>query len=123
MLKTFLSILIVSQGLLFAHCDGCGTHEHKSSGSLSGNVKYQGKVPKPKPLKMDADPVCGASHDGKIFSESFIVDDEMNLKNVLIWFKDINYNGDTDKTSAVINQKGCVYDPHVLGVMKDQKVP
>ena len=46
----------------------------------------------------------------------------MNLKNVLIWFKDINYNGDTDKTSAVINQKGCIYDPHVLGVMKDQKV-
>ena len=122
MLKTFLSILIVSQGVLFAHCDGCGTHEHKSAGSLSGNVKYQGKIPKPKPLKMDADPVCGASHDGKTFSESFIVDDEMNLKNVLIWFKDINYNGDTDKTSAVINQKGCVYDPHVLGVMKDQKV-
>ena len=122
MLKTFLLIIVISQGLLFAHCDGCGTHEHIPSGTLAGNVKYQGKVPKPKPLKMDADPACGASHDGRTFSESFIVDDEMNLKNVLVWLKNVNYSGDVTKMPAVIDQKGCIYDPHVLGVMKDQKV-
>ncbi len=122
MLKTFLSIIILSQGLLFAHCDGCGTHEHKSAGSLSGNVKYQGKVPKPKPLKMDADPVCGASHDGRPFSESFIVDENMNLKNVLVWLKDVNYQGGVEEKPAIIDQKGCIYDPHVLGVMRNQKV-
>ena len=122
MLKTFLSIIIVSQGFLFAHCDGCGPHEHKSGGTLIGNVKYQGKVPKPKPLKMDADPVCGSSHEGKVHSESFIVDENMNLKNVLIWFKDISYDGDVTKEPAILDQKGCIYTPHVLGVMKNQKV-
>ena len=122
MLKAFLSILIISQGLLLAHCDGCGTPEHKPEGSLVGNVKYQGKVPKPKPLKMDSDPICGASHDGRVTSESFIVDDDMNLKNVLIWFKNVSYSGETEKTPAVIDQKGCLYNPHVLGVMKDQQV-
>jgi hypothetical protein len=73
---------------------------------------------------MDADPVCGASHDGKTFSESFIVDDAMNLKNVLIWFKNINYESGTkvEQSPVVLDQKGCVYSPHVLGIMKDQKI-
>ena len=44
MFKIFLSIIIISQGFLFAHCDGCGTHTHNTEGSLSGNVKYNGKV-------------------------------------------------------------------------------
>jgi len=122
MLKTFLSIIIISQGLLFAHCDGCGSHEHKNTGALTGNVKYQGKVPKPKPLKMDADPACGASHQNKVFSESFIVDENMNLKNVLVWLKDVNYDGEITSEAAIIDQRGCIYDPHVLGIMKDQKV-
>ena len=122
MIKTFLSILILSQGLLFAHCDGCAPHEHSTTGSLSGNVKYDGKVPKPKPLKMDADPVCGAAHESKVLSESFIVDDNMNLKNVLVWLKDVKYDGKTEETPAILDQKGCVYIPHVLGVMKGQKV-
>ena len=78
MLKTFLLIIVISQGLLFAHCDGCGTdnqaNAHNQNGSLTGNVKYQGKVPKAKALKMDADPVCGSAHEAKVFSESFIVD-------------------------------------------------
>ena len=122
MLKAFISMIILSQGLLFAHCDGCGPHEHVPAGSLTGNVKYQGKVPKPKPLKMDADPVCGASHDGRPFSESFIVDENMNLKNVLVWFKNVDYKGTTTDTPAILDQIGCIYEPHVLGVMKDQKV-
>ena len=122
MLKTFLSILIFTQGLLFAHCDGCGTHEHKSAGSLSGNVKYQGKVPKPKPLRMDADPVCGSSHSERVFSESFIVDDNMNLKNALVWLKNVVYNGPILSDPAVLDQNGCVYQPHVLGIMKGQKL-
>ena len=122
MFKLFLIILSLSFSTLFAHCDGCGPEEHNTNGSLSGNVKYQGKVPKARPLKMDADPVCGAAHTDKVLSESFIVDDDMNLKNVLVWLKDVKYDGEVTKEVAVIDQKGCIYTPHVLGVMKDQKV-
>ena len=45
MIKILLSILICFQGLLLAHCDGCGVQETKTGGTLTGNVKYQGKVP------------------------------------------------------------------------------
>ena len=107
---------------LFAHCDGCGTKTEHAHGTLIGNVKYQGKVPKPRPLKMDADPVCGASHEDKVLSESFIVDKNLNLKNVLVWLKDVKYEGPTLTNTAVLDQIGCVYNPHVLAVMKDQKV-
>ena len=121
MLKIFFTILVIFQGVLFAHCDGCGTQKEHSHGTLKGNVKYQGKVPKAKPLKMDADPICGASHEGKVLSESFIVDADMNFKNVLVWLKDVKYDGPMLET-AVLDQKGCVYDPHVLPVMKGQNV-
>ena len=117
----FTSICFISINL-FAHCDGCGTDTKHAHGTLKGNVKYQGKVPKAKPLKMDADPVCGASHENKVLSESFIVDDELNFKNVLVWLKDVNYDGPALEDTAVLDQKGCVYTPHVLAVMKNQKV-
>jgi len=37
-----------------------------AAGTLKGNVNYQGKTPKKKTLKMNADPVCGSSHKGKV---------------------------------------------------------
>ena len=119
---TFLVSIILLISYLSAHCDGCGPHEHSTTGSLSGNVKYDGKVPKARPLKMDADPICGSSHEGKVYSESFIVEEDLNLKNVLVWLKDVDYKGEVSNDTVVIDQKGCIYSPHVLGVMKDQKV-
>ena len=42
------------------------------AGTLKG-TKYDGKPPKKKRLKMDADPVCGSSHSGAVYSENFKV--------------------------------------------------
>ena len=117
----FTSICFISVNL-FAHCDGCGTKTEHAHGTLSGNVKYDGPTPKARPLKMDADPICGAAHEGKVLSESFIVDDNSNLKNVLVWLKNVKYDGPTLSDTAVLDQKGCIYTPHVMPVMKDQKV-
>tara|TARA_B110001454_G_scaffold107664_1_gene101306 strand:+ start:263 stop:1033 length:771 start_codon:yes stop_codon:yes gene_type:complete len=116
-----ISIFVVVSNIS-AHCDGCGTSDTHKHGSLVGNVKYQGKVPGKKPLRMDADPVCGSSHDEKVLSESFIVDEDLNLKNVIVWLKDVKYDGPTSTDTVVLDQKGCVYNPHVIVVMKDQKV-
>ena len=118
----FIISVMFSISSLSAHCDGCGTSDTHKHGSLVGNVKYQGSVPGKKPLKMDADPVCGASHDEKVLSESFIVDEDMNLKNVIVWLKDVKYDGPALTETAVLDQKGCVYTPHVMAVMKNQPV-
>ena len=41
------------------------------AGTLKGHVKYDGKPPKKKRLRMDADPVCGAAHTGRVYNENF----------------------------------------------------
>jgi plastocyanin len=90
-------------------------------GDLTGTVTYEGKAPKRKTLRMDSDPVCGAAHQAAVHTESFIVDENGNLANVLIYLK--NASADTvPSESAVIDQKGCMYAPHVIGVQAGQEV-
>lgn len=100
--------LIVSLSLSF-----CGT--------ISGTVDYQGKIPGKKRLKMDADPVCGSAHDSPVFNQSFIIDENNKLQNVIVWLKGSGLKG-TAPGAAVLDQKGCVYSPHVLGMMTGQKL-
>ena len=91
-------------------------------GSISGTVNFDGKGPKKKKLKMDADPVCGTSHEGPVYRQDFVMDEDNNLANVLVYIKNIDYNGETSKSQAVLDQNGCVYTPHVMGVMKGQEI-
>ena len=90
------------------------------SGTLTGNIKYEGKLPNKKLLTMDSDPICGNIHNKNIFNESFIVDEKNNLQNVLVWIKNINYDGPVPENKKIIDQAGCVYQPHILGIMKEQ---
>ena len=92
------------------------------AGEVTGRVKYIGKPPKAKKLRMDADPVCAASHKEAAKTESFIVDGDGNLANVIVYLKGVSYTGKPLATAATIDQKGCVYSPHVLGVMAGQPI-
>ena len=92
------------------------------AGSLSGRVNFQGKAPKKKTLKMDADPVCGTAHKTPPYRQSFIINEEGYLKNVMVYLKDVKYEGQTSETQAVIDQNGCMYSPHVQGMMLGQEL-
>jgi len=92
------------------------------AGEVTGRVKYVGKAPKSKRLRMDADPVCAASHKEAVKAESFIVDADGNLANVIVYLKGVSFNGKAPTVAATIDQKGCVYSPHVMGVMTGQPV-
>ncbi|MAV59506.1 MAG: hypothetical protein CMG07_06120 [Candidatus Marinimicrobia bacterium] len=91
-------------------------------GSISGTVNFDGKGPKKKKLKMDADPVCGKSHQTPVYRQDFVMDDNNNLANVIVYLKNIDFKGSVTKTQVVLDQKGCVYSPHVMGVMKGQEI-
>ena len=92
------------------------------AGEIKGNVKYIGKPPKAKSLRMDADPVCASAHKEKAKAESFIVDSNGNLANVIVYLKDVKFSGKTPNEPVVLDQAGCVYTPHVMGVQAGQPV-
>lgn len=94
-----------------------------NAGTLKGVVSYAGSNKTPKALKMDSDPVCGNSHEIPPKKEDFILDENNNFKNVLVWLvKGVNYEGELTSNPAVIDQVGCMYTPHVNAFTTGQKV-
>ncbi|MCP3979674.1 MAG: TonB-dependent receptor [bacterium] len=94
------------------------------AGSISGTVKFEGPVPKLPPLKMSADPGCHKKHDGPVKSELLALGDGNTMGNIFVRVKSgvPNKTYPVPSTPVVLDQKGCRYDPHVLGVMVGQKV-
>jgi len=95
-----------------------------SDSSVTGTIKYSGAVPKMKTLKMDADPKCAAKHSTPVLSESLVLGDGNTMGNVFVRVKSglpaKEYTAPTDP--VVISQDGCLYKPHVFGVMKGQSI-
>ncbi|MDB9884481.1 carboxypeptidase regulatory-like domain-containing protein [Candidatus Marinimicrobia bacterium] len=93
-----------------------------TAGEIKGNVKYIGKVRKAKLIRMDADPVCAASHQEAAKNEKMVVDADGNMANVIVYLKGVKYSGKAPSNEVIIDQKGCVYSPHVFGVQAGQPV-
>ena len=93
-----------------------------NAGTLKGHVKYDGKAPKKKKLRMDADPVCGSSHSSPVYSENFKMAADGSMEDALVWLKNVSYDGETPSDPAILDQKGCVYMPHVFGMMAGQEL-
>ncbi len=68
------------------------------------------------------DPQCGSQHKEPVYNQSFIINDEGYLKNVLVYLENVEYKGETPKNQAVLDQKGCMYTPHVQGIMQGQEL-
>ena len=92
------------------------------AGTLKGHVKYDGKPPKKKRLRMDADPVCGSSHSGPVYSENFKMAKDGSMAEALVYLKDVSYDGGVPSEPAVLDQKGCIYMPHVFGMGAGQEL-
>ncbi len=95
-----------------------------NAGSITGKVSFAGDKPVMKTLSMDAVPNCARAHTTPQKSQEVMVNENGTLKNVFVWVK----AGVPDKQwpvppSAVkLEQKGCMYEPHVLGVMATQEI-
>jgi plastocyanin len=89
-------------------------------GSVSGVVRFAGKAPEPVRIDTTMDPACGFGSGGDVFSEQYVVKDG-KLANVYIYVKSgpaaAMAEGDSGRAPVVIDQKGCVYAPHVIAVM------
>jgi len=91
------------------------------AGGISGTVKYDGAVPKLRPIAMDADPGCAKKHSGPVASEMLVLGDGNTLGNVFVQVKTPPQKAYPAPTEpVVVDQHGCQYVPRVLGVMQGQ---
>jgi hypothetical protein len=89
--------------------------------AVKGAVKFEGDAPKRAKIQMAADPFCQKAH-GDATSEEVIVNPNGTLKNVFVYVK-TGLEGKqypVPTTPAVIDQHGCSYVPHILGMMAGQ---
>jgi plastocyanin len=94
------------------------------AGAIEGTIRYEGKVPKLRPISMDADPGCAKKHSTPVQSEMLVLGDGNTMGNVFIRVKSGLSKTDypAPSTAVVIDQSGCRYVPHVVGVMKGQEL-
>lgn len=127
---THLTVLAWAVALAAAAA-GCGGGEPPAAsatdtadgpGVVSGTAIFQGTAPPPRPLRTDSDPLCKPEPGAT--SEVLLVGPDNGLQNVFVYVKDglgaRTYAVPT--TPAVLDQKGCRYLPHVLGVQVGQTV-
>ena len=92
-------------------------------GAIKGKIVYEGRIPKLMPIKMDADPICHAMHDTPVLNETLVLGEGRTMANVFVRIKNPpKKTYITPEEPVKITQKGCIYSPHVLGVMVGQPV-
>ncbi len=92
-------------------------------GTIVGKITYDGRVPNMRPLRMDADPKCAAKHSGAVKPEVLVLGDNNALANVFVMITDGLEDKSYDPPSepVVMDQNGCVYTPHVMGIQIGQQ--
>ena len=108
----------------------CATATHKVSAggppttgsTVRGIVHFDGKVPAPKPMSMASDPVCAKQHAGPLASQEIVADAKGDLQNVIVFVSEGLGDRTFDPPTAPVEveQKGCMYQPHVLAVRANQ---
>ena len=90
-----------------------------TAATITGTVKFDGKPPKGQKIDMSQDPACKGTNE----TETVAVDNG-SLANVFVYVKDGlgDRAFDAPKTTVKLDQEGCRYHPHVLGVMAGQTV-
>jgi hypothetical protein len=98
------------------------TVDPATAGTITGTVKLDGEPPKFKALNMSAEPTCVQDNPAPVYPPLVVTGAKGALANVVVYVKGNmdQYKFDTPKDPAVLDQKNCMYDPHVLALMVNQ---
>jgi hypothetical protein len=131
-MKTALPFFILA---LLAACGGSSQKAEAPSGPLAtideangatvtGKISFTGTAPAPVELDMSANPACALTHPAAAKSEEVAVNPNGTLRNVFVRVKSGLAASNWARPSApvVVDQVGCIYVPHVIGVMTRQNI-
>jgi plastocyanin len=92
--------------------------------SIAGTVTIKGDAPALRPLDMTAEPVCHEKHGGTPApNEALVLGPGNSMGNVMVWVSEglpAEQTWPAPSTPVVLDQDGCVYKPHVMGIMVGQ---
>lgn len=89
--------------------------------TITGVVKLAAAAPSMPAIQMSADPYCASQHtSAPAKDEEVVAGPGGELENVFVYIKQINGNFPASTTPIVIDQHGCQYHPHVLGIQVGQ---
>jgi len=99
------------------------------TGTIAGVISYTGTPPAPKKIDTTADPVCGQKSPNLSTDDTIVKDGK--LANTFVYVKEGTveagkkigeYSWPTPTSEVQLDQNGCHYAPHVLGVQVNQKL-
>ena len=94
----------------------------ENTGSLIGKVVLDGTPPRPAAIDMSAEPNCQKAHPGTVLSQEVVTGEQGALANVVVYIKSGlgNYYYNPPQNPVVLNQQGCMYDPHIVALRVGQ---
>jgi plastocyanin len=92
--------------------------------SITGTVSFAGEAPALRPLDMAGEAVCHEKHGGQpVPNEMLVLGNGNTMANIMVWVSNGLPAGQTwpaPNTPVVLDQQGCQYVPHVMGIMVGQ---
>jgi plastocyanin len=92
------------------------------AGTITGTAVYDGKVPALKPLSVAAEPMCAKKHE-TVPNEALVLGTGNAMANVMVRVVSGLPAGKSfpaPTTPVTMDQVGCQYKPHVMGIMVGQ---
>jgi hypothetical protein len=93
-----------------------------TAASVTGAVKFEGTPPIFKPIDMSASPACAQANLSPVTPPVVVTGANDALANVVVFVKSGlgRYSYPAPQTPVTLDQKGCMYVPHVVALMVGQ---
>jgi plastocyanin len=101
-----------------------GAAAQSGAGGIAGKVSFRGNPPQLRPILMTKDPVCATEQSGTVLPEDGRVNANGTLPNAFVYISKSsgNLSAPPPTSTITLTQKGCHYEPHVLGIEVGQKL-
>jgi plastocyanin len=93
-----------------------------TAGSVTGTIKLDGAAPAMHNINMSAEAYCMSKHPTPVKDESVVTGPGGVLANAVVYIQEdmSKYSFTAPSDPAKIDQQGCQYHPHVVGMMAGQ---
>jgi plastocyanin len=93
-----------------------------TAGNITGKVTFEGAAAEGEAIQMAADPNCARLHSSPVMTQFMVVGEGGGLANAFVWVKSglEGKNFPVPSDPVVLDQNGCIYVPHVIGLQAGQ---